>query len=221
MDWLSIIGNGAFGLSALSLLARDILVLRVVSIASGIASIGYNYYVPGGPLFLPIAWVCFFILINIVQISIVMAERRPHRLPDEDAELHESVFPNFTTVEFRKLRRLGTWQDIPAGTILGTQGQNPRQILVVAHGRCEAERDGKVIRRLGDGSMIGEMALITDRPFQATVKAVTPLRCLVWPKAKLTQFFARNPLIALAMESAFITAVSTELGSGLADLEHG
>jgi hypothetical protein len=210
VDWLSIVGNGAFALGALSLFARDILLLRVISVASGIASLTYNYFIPGGPIWLPLGWVSFFILINVVQILIVLRERRPHPLTEEEAELHEAVFPTFSIVEFRKLLRLGAWRDMPLGTVLGIQGENPSEIIIVAHGRCDVERDGRVVRTLNDGAMIGELALITDTPFRATIKAATDLRCLVWPKPVLARFFSRNPLIALAMESAFIRTVAAD-----------
>lgn len=211
--WLILLGNASFALSAISLFARDILILRIISIGSCIAGLTYNCVAPHGPFWQPIVWLTFFTVINMVQIVIIFTERRPHHLSEEAAELHEAVFPMFTSVEFLKLFRIGTWRTIAPGTVLGLEGDNPKDIFVIAHGRVAAEHGGRVVKILGDGSMIGEMALITDTPFRATLRADTELRCYAWSRPDLMNLFARNPLIALAMQRAFVRSIAIDMAA--------
>ena len=83
-----IIGHLSFGLSALSFLMRDILLLRVLAIISGILGIGYNYFIPEGPLWLVISWLFVFLLINLGRIVMLYLERRSVSFTDEERELY-------------------------------------------------------------------------------------------------------------------------------------
>jgi len=63
-----VMGNVAFGLNALSFWMKDLVLLRVIQIASSVCFIAYSATVGGGPLYLMIAWSCFFMGINIFRL---------------------------------------------------------------------------------------------------------------------------------------------------------
>jgi hypothetical protein len=97
---LSLVGHLSFGLTALSLAMRDMLLLRVLGVASGLFGVGYNYFVPGGPLWLVIFWLGVFLAIHLWRIIEIVVERRAIRFSDEEQVLHATVFRGFDAVEF-------------------------------------------------------------------------------------------------------------------------
>ena len=68
---------------------------------------------------------------------------------------------------------------VPAGEVLFRQGDTGDGLYLVASGRLRvtAEADGheRMLYDLGRGAIVGEMALLTNRPRAATVHAVTAI----------------------------------------------
>ncbi|MFL5727365.1 MAG: MFS transporter [Chloroflexota bacterium] len=60
-----------------------------------------------------------------------------------------------------------------AGTPLMTQGEPGDEFIVIASGEVEVSVDGRPIHRLGEGSGVGEIALVRRSPRTATVVATT------------------------------------------------
>jgi CRP-like cAMP-binding protein len=68
--------------------------------------------------------------------------------------------------------------DIPAGQVLTKKGESGGDFFIILEGKAEVEAaEGK--RALGPGDFFGEIALLDNGPRTATVKAATPMRCLV------------------------------------------
>ena len=92
---------------------------------------------------------------------------------------------------------------VPAGEVLFRQGDTGDGLYLVASGRLRvtAEADGheRMLYDLGRGAIVGEMALLTDRPRAATVHAVrdSDLRVLRVPAFR--SLLERNPALVLGM----------------------
>lgn len=113
------------------------------------------------------------------------------------------------------LQRELEWQELPAGGVLMRQGEPGDAMVVVVSGRLRvsiADADGRerVVRELGRGEVVGEMALITGEPRSATLVAMrdSVLARLAAPAfAALVQ---HHPAVSLALTRRIITRLQTE-----------
>jgi CRP-like cAMP-binding protein len=85
------------------------------------------------------------------------------------------LFEHLSAKQLAEVDRLVTTVDVPAGRELMRQGETGREFVVVVDGEAEVLRDGRVIARRGSGSFVGEMALLLDRPRNASVVARTAM----------------------------------------------
>jgi len=84
----------------------------------------------------------------------------------------------FAYVSYRELRSRShgvTERSFEAGTVIFQQGDPGDSVYVVKRGEVEVLREGfeRPLARLGPGEYFGEMALLTEAPRNATVRAAT------------------------------------------------
>ncbi|MGO9873781.1 MAG: cyclic nucleotide-binding domain-containing protein [Acidimicrobiia bacterium] len=85
------------------------------------------------------------------------------------------LFKNLSAKQLATVDRLVTTIDAVAGRELIRQGETGREFIVVVDGEAEVRRDGAVIAVRGPGTFFGEMALLLDRPRNASVVARTAM----------------------------------------------
>ncbi len=183
----------------LSYLVKDILWLRLLSILGGcLLMITYVAAVP--PLLTPLAWGAVFAGINGYQIYLLVLERRPVRLKEEELRLYQLVFRSLTPREFVKLLKLARWEAAGATERVVTRGRALDRMMVIVSGATAVQVDGKALTQLGEGKFIGEMSFITGEPPSADVVALEETRYVTWPKEELKKFLAGNPALKAAMQ---------------------
>src|SRR5262245_45390936 len=90
---------------------------------------------------------------------------------DAKIELLKHV-PLFSHCSKKQLGEIATLADLiqlPPGTRLIREGDVGRDFMLIVEGAVEVRRRGRKINELGAGEFIGEMALISGAPRNATV----------------------------------------------------
>lgn len=206
-----VFAHAASVLTAISYLVKDILWLRMLTVLACIASNIFNYFVPTTPVWIVIYWNLLFVAINVVQVGIIMKERRGISFTEEEKELYETLFKNFTPFEFMKLLRVGSWLEAKKDQVLAVEKTSLESVMLIYNGLVQVEAGGQTLAQLKDGSFIGEMSFITGGEASATVKAVEPTRYLSWSKDDLRKLLNRNPSMRFAMQTVLSTDLTRKL----------
>uniref|UniRef100_A0A7S0SWA7 cGMP-dependent protein kinase n=1 Tax=Chromulina nebulosa TaxID=96789 RepID=A0A7S0SWA7_9STRA len=69
-------------------------------------------------------------------------------------------------------------EEVKEGYLLIIEGESGSKLYVVQEGELQVSINGEVIRQMGKGTMLGELALLYDAPRSATVKCITD--CVLW-----------------------------------------
>lgn len=85
-----------------------------------------------------------------------------------------SLFETLSGKELQAIEQLADTVDVPAGHVLMRQGASGGEMFVIASGGVVVERNGREINRLGPGSVVGEMAILSEGPRNATVTTSEP-----------------------------------------------
>lgn len=89
------------------------------------------------------------------------------------------LFADCTKKELHGVAQVTEELAVESGTVLIREGDRGHEAFVVIDGRLEISRDGSgVFAVSGPGEVVGEMALFSNRPRNATVTAAAPTRLL-------------------------------------------
>ncbi len=105
--------------------------------------------------------------------------------------------------------RCGGWfaaQRFPPGALIVEEGEPGDRAYIVSHGTCEVFRTSgeraEILRTVGPGGVIGEVALLTGAPRVASVRALTEVAVLVVTREALEQEFGRASWMRALLEAA-------------------
>jgi CRP-like cAMP-binding protein len=112
---------------------------------------------------------------------------------------HLATVPWFSKCTKRQLQEISavsTHIDIPAGKILARQGEAGLELFILLNGTASVTRDGRRLATRTVGDVVGELAVISHHPRNATVVAETELETLVLTHAGLNQLLDDIPGLA-------------------------
>jgi CRP-like cAMP-binding protein len=182
-------------------LVKDILWLRVLTVAAGLVLLGFYAWMPM-PIWAGIIWNILFTMINVRQIQQLLVERRPARLRPEEARLYEIAFRRLTERGFAKLLAIGQWREFAAGDHLVQHGEAIHELVVLASGRVRVMLDGKVRFELRAGCFVGEMSFVSGKVLDADVVAMEPTRTLSWQDRELRSLLDKDAELRAALSEA-------------------
>ena len=103
------------------------------------------------------------------------------------------LFAGLSKKELAAIDRLMTPVDIKAGKQVIKEGTAGREAFIIVEGTASVWRDGKLIASVGKGSVLGEVALLANRPRTATVQAETAMTVEVLNRREFEQLLDDNP----------------------------
>ncbi|HEX3794735.1 MAG TPA: cyclic nucleotide-binding domain-containing protein [Acidimicrobiales bacterium] len=124
-------------------------------------------------------------------------------LKNESSNLQElrdfALFSNASRAELADIARLLTRITIPAGKVLMREGSHGDEFMIVASGTADVAQGGHVIATVGQGDLVGEMALVQDRGRgrrNATVTATSDMDIYVGSPREFRQILNLAPAVA-------------------------
>jgi CRP-like cAMP-binding protein/Fe-S-cluster-containing hydrogenase component 2 len=76
------------------------------------------------------------------------------------------------------------------------EGEPGEGLYLVESGQVIVEQAGQAIAHLDEGDFFGEMSLLTEKPHNADIRAMTPVEVLVLPAAEFRLLLLRQPTLA-------------------------
>lgn len=214
-------GHVAFILAGTAFLDPDILNLRLLSVASGGATLVFAYFHPVGyPLWIPFGWNLAFMCINSGHIYKILTERwEAEHLPVAAVELWKKAFAphGVSAVDFAKLLDAGTWTTLRAGAVLQEEGRASNSVFVIVRGGADVNVDGERSHEIGSNQFVGDMGLSSGISIAQPIKGIATVTtnqqttCLVWPRDLLDQLLNSSEILAAAFQAAVAADVMRNL----------
>lgn len=102
-------------------------------------------------------------------------------MPHDEYLQHLAAVPLFSGCTKRQLKEISevtTELIIPAEKVLAREGDVGLEMFIIIDGTASVTRDGRRVATLSAGDVVGELAVISGCPRNATVAAETELRIL-------------------------------------------
>ena len=141
-----------------------------------------------------------FTAINLYQIHLLLLERKPVQLKEEEQQLHRMVFRIMKPREMLKLLKLASWKTATPGERLVEQNTVLDNLMLIYSGNASVHVEGREVAKLREGQFMGEMSCITGGTTSASVTATDALRYVRWPKEQLYRFLDGNSEMRAALQ---------------------
>lgn len=195
-----------------SYVLKDILWLRIVACVGSLCVLVAIALQPN-PVLEAVAWNVLFFVINVVQIKILLVERRPVTLAKDEQRLHRLVFQSLRPRDLAKLLAIGRFVDKDESDVIVKSGKPLDAIMVIVDGKAAVKKDGRTIVELGEGRFVGEMSFLTGQPPAADVETTTATRLMAWPTPALKKYLADHPELRATMQLVIGTDLVAKLNS--------
>ena len=121
------------------------------------------------------------------------------------------LFSRCSKRQLQEVAKLADEIDLREGKQLTREGERGREFFVLLEGDADVDKDGRRINTLGPGDFFGEIALVSDTPRTATVKATSPVRALVITDRSFRRLLQDIPEIQAKVLSALAERLAPEL----------
>jgi CRP-like cAMP-binding protein len=120
----------------------------------------------------------------------------------EAALRNSSLFAGFTGAQLEVVPKMCIPHDFDEGDVIINEHEtDPHSMWLILEGTADVIAGGAVVRQLGPGDHVGEMALLTGEPRSASVVADSPVTALEMSPRHLQGLIASDPEVAMAMLS--------------------
>jgi CRP-like cAMP-binding protein len=107
------------------------------------------------------------------------------------------LFSRCSRKELAAIAQVADELDVRVGKELTVQGKPAREFFILVTGAAVVRRNGRKLRVLGPGEMVGEIGLLNNGPRTATVTVTEPSRVLVLTARDFRRLLRESPDLAV------------------------
>ena len=192
-DWniYIILLNCAYTIYLAAFMAKNIVWLRLLTIAGNILVVPYYLFFLDPPLWNSFVWVCIYTVINLVMLFIIYLESRPIKLSDLEQKIYDLTFKSLEPRVFKKLIDHGSLEDLQPEVNLVTRDSELDSLMLVVEGEAEVVLKHGERLMIPTGGFIGEQSFITGGKTSADVTTGTEsTKILRWNSQALRKYLA-------------------------------
>jgi CRP/FNR family transcriptional regulator, cyclic AMP receptor protein len=120
------------------------------------------------------------------------------------------LFARCSRHEVKQIAQIADEIDLKEGTEMTREGSAGREFFVLLEGSADVQRGDEKINALGPGDFFGEIALISEEPRTATVRASSPVRALVVTARSFRRLLDDSPEIKTSVLQAMADRLAPE-----------
>mmetsp|Transcript_54503 Transcript_54503/g.100840 ORF Transcript_54503/g.100840 Transcript_54503/m.100840 type:complete len:323 (-) Transcript_54503:94-1062(-) len=211
------LGNGGYFVGGMEYAFTDIFYLRVFAACGAGMVVCYQLCQPRVQ-WLTAGWNMVYAFLNWYQLSLIRKERWPSvELTAEAKDFQRLYDAHLSSIaHLDALLQLGDFVWLVDGAVLTEQGlpADQSQIYFITSGSCDVLVDDEVVKSLGPGDVVGEMALLAGCPeSSATVVAAGSVRCYAVPAQHLKTALESDIQLKAAIEGLFLEGLATKVAA--------
>jgi hypothetical protein len=174
--------NLSYVLNVVTMFLRQMLPLRMGMV---VVSCGFFVFALMAGNYSMVAWNVVFLAINIIQVVLLLLEKKQIHLTAELEAIHASLFSSLPRRDFLFLWNMGQERTLATDDYIARKGVPQKTICLILEGTARVEKDGQLIATLKPQSFVGEMSFFTGSAASADVKAQGPLRFNEWSQSHI------------------------------------
>ncbi len=195
------LGHLAYVLLVVSMVMRDITLLRILVVASSLVAIAYASVFLRDPV--STFWETILVIVNVVQLSFLHWRNMRARFSETEARMIALRFPDLSRGDARWFLDRGAWTRLAVHTELTREDVPVPHLTFLAKGEVGVYRSGTCVARCMPGDFIGEMTVMAGTPATATTRALGEVEVWQIGAADLREMIARKDRFATVLEAAF------------------
>jgi CRP-like cAMP-binding protein len=118
------------------------------------------------------------------------------------------LFANCSKRDLNSVSGIADEIDLREGKELTRQGKPGREFFVLVDGTADVLKNNRKVAKLKAGDFFGEIALVSDAPRNATVRASSPVRALVVTERNFKRLLDEQPEIQRKVLTALAERVA-------------
>ena len=112
------------------------------------------------------------------------------------------LFSSASKPQLAEIASIADEIDLPADKTIIKEGDTGREFFVLIEGTADVQRGGRKVAEIGPGDFVGEIALISKTPRNATITTTSPVRALVITDRAFRQLLDHSPQIQIGVLTA-------------------
>ncbi|MEM7478195.1 MAG: cyclic nucleotide-binding domain-containing protein [Planctomycetota bacterium] len=177
---------------------RDIFWLRILTVLAMLC-LSHCYIIASE--YGALGWQGAFLLINFFQIGLLVYERRPVKLTEDQKALHEGPLKSMSPRQVQRFTDMASWHTVQDGATLIYENQQLDFLVLILSGEAKVLSKGEEIARIHTRQFAGEMSFLTEGNATASVIADGTVLYAKWPREYINELMERDHELGTALQA--------------------